>query len=556
MRQSKLCLVMLLGLAVIYINPHAPAWAEEPDSSSEVGIGDSEDNRVTHPAESKRSVGRKTDGVGRHIYVHNKNGATRDWLIIRLKEVADGVGQYGAVQLKVTEVKRKGELQYEPVEHDMSPNNEEGHGVAKTGAVSQTTSQEGEIRIHFPNGWTHRTVIRLEVELTERSSWQAEFEEGDNIQDMNLYSARGATIIEEIDEPAETGANAEPKSGAFYNHNIDPTPVASDGGAGTFDAPDLAVGEAGNAPLTTGILEFVPLADASFQLGATPPSVRVLDAEGLEILDPNRVEIGTIDIVHGRFQAEIAHRDPNEPAGIAIVVANLEINVPAIVPDQQIGYTVTGTATHGYSVSPAPLVIRGEPSYSVSLATAWATVDDPVAGPAYLPIGDHPTVVRADDESNVEGYVRGVAIAESEAGAIGDGAVEFRPLDDYQFVSDPETNVYILDAETGGDAWNAFDSASLTTTDDGGVRLSLQGRQAMATRLKIVLANARVDLGTGPFSFGRNARLGIGGTALPNVVDRNVMLAVGAPRGEADPESGPWGTAHDFIGWTPAGGFE
>ncbi len=496
-----------------------------------------------------------------YAYIKNNSGESARYIQIELKKTdgddEDVLDDFHAHRLTVNGViveQASGEKKQ--ILDPQQPEEERQALVAGERGLRGGEKEKETVCIALTQFISDCEVVELDLKLEIREQPPGEFAETQETPlhfNIRLKDSNAAVIPpeengEKLPEADPGGPDGQKYSDAFEAWEIELEPISVDPAEtpGVVPAPDLVHGEL-TSRFRAGVLEFVPLADAAFEIDF--PEVLAIDRNGELVDDAERIEFGDVSLINGRAQVDILHRDPDDPTPLAIVVRDLMINVPQLTADQVLGYSSGGNATHGSRYSVARLVTTGTPSGAVEFSRAIGDDGDPP-----LNLGPAPYIVRHFDGEPVNGYTEGIVLEESAPGLFSSGSIVYRPLDAFDIVSDEETHVYMLDAETDEDLPDAFDGVSVSSMPDGGAKLTL-GQRSTPSRLKIVVANLKLDLGTAPFDYRDNARLGVGGNAMPGVAPRSFVLAEGAPMRDGDEPRILRLEPIEGIPWTEVAGF-
>jgi hypothetical protein len=319
-----------------------------------------------------------------------------------------------------------------------------------------------------------------------------------------------------------------------------------------YTEPDLVMFS--SVKPTTGDVVFVPIGE--FRFDSLPNAIHVFDGNGTDLVNAGMIEVGSPSISErGELVIPVSEVHENLPA-FAMIVRGVEVLMDGNADgDSTHGYTVNGSAlahlttgvaaiadgtrvldnweTHGWS-----------PEFALSAAEMPLIIDQTAVD---RDVGNTEATVVSQDSTG--GFLDGLTVEGNDVGSIGTGKIVYRPLHGFIFQEHGNTELYIVDADTGSNLSGEV-TASMTVDSSGKLVVTIDDLgEATTHRLKVVVVNLKVSFSS-PLPYGVGYDLNIYGSALKSPMLNNLILLEGGASNEARPlPSTPF---VEVDGWTPA----
>jgi hypothetical protein len=538
------------------------AFAQQP--APPVAAGSTPEEPIEVPDDSGSAGGMSSSGQNdwKYQYIHNNTGRpadgddpgdpgkSADWITLACKEPPQhpdegklaGRRKRWEHRIVIDEVKKKVNGAWVDVKKNTEPQDGEGSKVKIE--LDQPLAYCETLRIRM-------RVERREVEHVAGDKWAPGDWNANTVGNIVNYN-----VVELLDgfqnKIVQGGSGNDPVGSGWVSvgtvfAGLNPAAnfTATDTGANAtavVAAPDLVYSESvGGWSMPTGTLRFSATGGATF---ASSSSLQLLarNEDGDDAVGEEDISFGIPSIVNGVIEVPILSRNTAGPR-VAVMVRGAEVDVPALAAGTLIGYAVGGVPAGTISVRVAPLVrVQSDPTGTVLHSSADVKIEyeDPEnaenVGYLVTPVGGLIHMARPDEEGVHQGYIDAIVLGESESGVFRAGSFEITPVDGRVFVASGNTKLFVIKADDHSDASEAFEGGTIEVTQSGALRVTLQSRVMLDTVLKLVILNPKINMGTGPFVAGQNARFAVGGDALRGGIPRTLLLVEGHYGTETDNE--------------------
>lgn len=481
--------------------------------------GASNDNPFEYPGDAANAVGRTGTSVNspRYVYIKNssraKNADKIEFVIKGDKKKDNPQGN-------------NDDYEYRIIVEDVT-NPTTGNSVVDSKDPVDGTGAKVEVALDpaiGPGGMV-RAKVRVErKKKKDGGNWEPDTN-GENVNfNIRLLDGNNAAIVQAGTGDDPFGAEDTELAAVFDEPDFGPASCDADT-ATTVEAPELFFSERNGWRMPVGELRFHATGGAAFttQVG-TSLAIEARNEAGEDAISEGEVECGTPYIDSGVLVVPIDARDAEAVRNISLRVTGAFVTVPALASGTMIGYAVGGSSSGSEETRiPALVRIGGAPesgSLAIGRAAMTTTLGDDEEEYANEVGGRvHVAWIRKGEHT---GFLDAIVIDESTANYFRAGSFEITPIDDFHFVNSTDTRLYVLDQENE-QVEDAFDSATISVTTSGAIRVTLAQRSSTET-LRLVILNPKVNLGEAPYSPGQNARVAIGGSALRSGFSRVALL--------------------------------